>query len=252
MRQWTRVENNNDVFLQVTDHTGQAEKNLLGPAGIRTRDLRFTSPSVGRGFESQPGQVDFSLLVRYGSSLGETPHYYLYWNSPILKFAYIEIRLYWNSPILKFAYIEIRLYWNSPILKFAYIEIRLYWNSPILKFAYIEIRLYWNSPILKFAYIEIRLYWNSPILKQTKHNLRAFFPHVFSQVCSTERGTFRTEVLRVRTHTKVSSTVQYFQQYLKQSFPFGGEFLFDFHRTEDSVHVAFDLCTTNNKPEQTL
>ena len=29
----------------------------------------------GRGFESQPGQVDFSLLVRYGSSLGETPHY---------------------------------------------------------------------------------------------------------------------------------------------------------------------------------
>ena len=22
------------------------------------------------------GQVDFSLLVRYGSSLGETPHYY--------------------------------------------------------------------------------------------------------------------------------------------------------------------------------
>ena len=30
----------------------------------------------GRGFESQPGQVDFSLLVRYGSSLRETPHYY--------------------------------------------------------------------------------------------------------------------------------------------------------------------------------
>ena len=24
----------------------------------------------------QPGQVDFSLLVRYGSSLGVTPHYY--------------------------------------------------------------------------------------------------------------------------------------------------------------------------------
>ena len=29
-----------------------------------------------RRFVSQPGQVDFSLLVRYGSSLGETPHYY--------------------------------------------------------------------------------------------------------------------------------------------------------------------------------
>ena len=59
MGQWTRVENNNEVFLRVTNHTGQAEKNLLW----------------GRGFESQPGQVDFSLLVRYGSSLGETPHY---------------------------------------------------------------------------------------------------------------------------------------------------------------------------------
>ena len=49
---------NNEVFLRVTNHTGQAEKNLLGPAGY------------------QPGQVDFSLFVRYGSSLGETPHYY--------------------------------------------------------------------------------------------------------------------------------------------------------------------------------
>ena len=33
------MENNNEV----TNHTGQAEKNLLGPAGIRTRDIRFTS-----------------------------------------------------------------------------------------------------------------------------------------------------------------------------------------------------------------
>ena len=44
--QWTRVENNNAVFLRVTNHTGQVEKNLLGPAGIRTRDLRFTSPML--------------------------------------------------------------------------------------------------------------------------------------------------------------------------------------------------------------
>ena len=56
MGQWTRVENNNEVFLRVTNHTGQAEKNLLGPAGIRTRDLRFTSPmlyqpSVGRALD---------------------------------------------------------------------------------------------------------------------------------------------------------------------------------------------------------
>ena len=92
MGQWTRVENSNEVFLRVTNHTGQAEKNLLGPAGIRTRDLRFTrhhltnfyvmfktwqqSPMVKyrtskpkvAGSNSQPGQVDFSLLVRYGSS----------------------------------------------------------------------------------------------------------------------------------------------------------------------------------------
>ena len=37
---------NNEVFLRVTNHTGQAEKNLLGPAGIRTRDLWFTSPML--------------------------------------------------------------------------------------------------------------------------------------------------------------------------------------------------------------
>ena len=36
-------KHSNEVFLRVTNHTGQAEKNLLGPAGIRTRDLRFTS-----------------------------------------------------------------------------------------------------------------------------------------------------------------------------------------------------------------
>ena len=46
MGQWTRVENSNEVLLRVTNHTGQAEKNLLGPAGIRTRDLRFTSPML--------------------------------------------------------------------------------------------------------------------------------------------------------------------------------------------------------------
>ena len=57
---------NNEVLLRVTNHTGQAEKNLLGPAGIRTRNLRFTSSMLYQ---------DFSLLVRYGSSLGVTPHY---------------------------------------------------------------------------------------------------------------------------------------------------------------------------------
>ena len=52
MGQWTRVENSNEVFLRVTNHTGQAEKNLLGPAGIRTRDLRFTSPMLYLRFTS--------------------------------------------------------------------------------------------------------------------------------------------------------------------------------------------------------
>ena len=28
MGEWTRVENNNEVFLRVTNHTGQVEKNL--------------------------------------------------------------------------------------------------------------------------------------------------------------------------------------------------------------------------------
>ena len=42
MGQWTPVENDNKVFLQVTNHTGQAEKNLFGPAGI-LRPSRFFS-----------------------------------------------------------------------------------------------------------------------------------------------------------------------------------------------------------------
>ena len=36
----------NEVFLRVTNHTRQVEKNLLGPAGFRTRNLRFTSPML--------------------------------------------------------------------------------------------------------------------------------------------------------------------------------------------------------------
>ena len=41
MGQWTGVENSNEMFLRVTNHTGEAEKNVLAPAGIRTRDLRL-------------------------------------------------------------------------------------------------------------------------------------------------------------------------------------------------------------------
>ena len=32
MGQWTRVENSNEVLLQATNHTGQAEKNPPGPS----------------------------------------------------------------------------------------------------------------------------------------------------------------------------------------------------------------------------
>ena len=46
MGQCTRVDNSNEMFLRVTNHTGQAEKNLLGPVGIPTRDLPFTSPML--------------------------------------------------------------------------------------------------------------------------------------------------------------------------------------------------------------
>ena len=53
MGQWTGVENNNEMFLRVTNHTGQAEKNLLGPAGIRNRDLRLL---VRRSTNWAPGQ----------------------------------------------------------------------------------------------------------------------------------------------------------------------------------------------------
>ena len=43
MGQWTRMENSNEVFLRVTNHTGQAEKNLLGPAGMPAGPSRFFS-----------------------------------------------------------------------------------------------------------------------------------------------------------------------------------------------------------------
>ena len=38
--------------------------------------VEHRTSTEGRGFVSHPGQVDLSLLVRYGSSLGETPRYY--------------------------------------------------------------------------------------------------------------------------------------------------------------------------------
>ena len=41
MGQCTRVENSNEMIFRGTNHTGKAEKNLLGPAGIRTRNLRL-------------------------------------------------------------------------------------------------------------------------------------------------------------------------------------------------------------------
>ena len=81
MGQWTRVENNNEVFLRATNHTGQAEKNLLGPAGIRTRDLRFTSPMLYQlSYRSSclSGMVRRSekhlIIILYPSSLSHNNH----------------------------------------------------------------------------------------------------------------------------------------------------------------------------------
>ena len=44
--QRTRVENNNEVPLRATNHTGQAEKNLLGPAGISTSKDKLFGQNV--------------------------------------------------------------------------------------------------------------------------------------------------------------------------------------------------------------
>ena len=43
------------MFLRVTNHTAKAEKNLLGPAGIRTRDVRFT------GADALPTELQVKL-----------------------------------------------------------------------------------------------------------------------------------------------------------------------------------------------
>ena len=58
MGQWTRVENNNEVFLRATNHTGQAEKKIylarLGfePATfgllVRFLDMEETVSRYGR------------------------------------------------------------------------------------------------------------------------------------------------------------------------------------------------------------
>ena len=46
MGQWTRVENSNEVFLRVTNHTGQAEKNLLGRLGFEPRPSVYKSDAL--------------------------------------------------------------------------------------------------------------------------------------------------------------------------------------------------------------
>ena len=40
------MENSNEVFLRVTNHTGQAEKNLLGPAGLV--EHRISKPNLAQ------------------------------------------------------------------------------------------------------------------------------------------------------------------------------------------------------------
>ena len=65
MGQWTRVENNDEVFLRVTNHTGQVEKNLLGPAGIRTRESIIWRPP---SFDDQLPTWPVAQLVEHRTS----------------------------------------------------------------------------------------------------------------------------------------------------------------------------------------
>ena len=80
MGQWTRVENNNEVFLRVTNHTGQAEKNLLGQVSFDDQlptwpvaqllEQQTSKPKVA-GSNPSRAKYNFFLLVRYGLWLRE-------------------------------------------------------------------------------------------------------------------------------------------------------------------------------------
>ena len=83
MGQWTRVENNDEVFLRVTNHTGQ---------------------------------VNFSLLVWYGSSLGETPHHYVY----ILNCSFLQVQcLHWWSQLSWF---------DQHLMQVMFLDFFRFWN----------------------------------------------------------------------------------------------------------------------------
>ena len=72
------MENSNEVFLRVTNHTGQAEKNLLGPAGIRTRDFQFTSPMLAQvpSFDDQLPTLPVAQLVEHRTSKPKVAGYF--------------------------------------------------------------------------------------------------------------------------------------------------------------------------------
>ena len=52
------------VFLRVTNHTGKAEKNLLGPAGIEPATFDFNPMLYQLTFHCVGRNSSFALLVK--------------------------------------------------------------------------------------------------------------------------------------------------------------------------------------------
>ena len=61
MGRWTRVENNNEMFVRVTNHTGQVEKNLLGRLG-------FEPATFSSNFDDQLPTWPVAKLVEHRAS----------------------------------------------------------------------------------------------------------------------------------------------------------------------------------------
>ena len=71
------MENNNEVFLRVTNHTGQPEKNLLGPAGILgkagpgTDDDKLNAQEAKRHNDILIGNIDDNYINNIKFYMGQ-------------------------------------------------------------------------------------------------------------------------------------------------------------------------------------
>ena len=68
MGQWTHVENDNEVFLIVANHTGEVEKNVLGPAGFEPATyglLVRCSTNLGKGQVGRQSSDDGTRAIWY-------------------------------------------------------------------------------------------------------------------------------------------------------------------------------------------